>query len=263
MKPACGHGSSELASAGAAGPVSAGQSKRTPSAPSDDAAVTEVTTRSIRAASAGLWVAISAADPLPAHQRPAIREHAVRGGDDRDCRSARRPAAGAARWPARGRWPRAAARRRRAAPAGGSARSPRPELGRAAARARLPRRAARDAGDHLRQRHVLQRGELRQQVVELVDEADGGRGAARCARRRTACRQSRPAMKTSPASGCSSRPATCSRVDLPEPDGPIRATISPARRSRSSAAQHLQLAGRRGGSCARRRRSCERRRRHS
>ena len=55
---------------------------------------------------------------------------------------------------------------------------------------RCPRRAARPnvvssarprssaarrerAGDHLRQHDVFQRGELRQQMVELVDEADG------------------------------------------------------------------------------------------
>ena len=36
-----------------------------------------------------------------------------------------------------------------------------------------------------------------------------------------------PSMMTSPSSGRSSRPAICSRVDLPLPDWPTRATISP------------------------------------
>src|SRR3546814_3259454 len=34
-----------------------------------------------------------------------------------------------------------------------------------------------------------------------------------------------PPMRTSPPSGRSSRPATCSSVDLPDPDGPTSATI--------------------------------------
>src|SRR5205085_731086 len=39
--------------------------------------------------------------------------------------------------------------------------------------------------------------------------------------------QSRPSMRTAPSSGRSNRPATCSNVDLPAPDGPTRATLSP------------------------------------
>src|SRR5258708_520045 len=38
-----------------------------------------------------------------------------------------------------------------------------------------------------------------------------------------------PARRISPPSGRSSSPATCSRVDLPAPDGPTSATISPDR----------------------------------
>jgi hypothetical protein len=34
------------------------------------------------------------------------------------------------------------------------------------------------AGDHLRQGDIIERGELRQQVVGLVDEADGGQAYA-------------------------------------------------------------------------------------
>ena len=46
-----------------------------------------------------------------------------------------------------------------------------PEIAQQVARApgRLP---AREAADHLRHDHVLDRGEFHQQVVELVDEAD-------------------------------------------------------------------------------------------
>ena len=36
----------------------------------------------------------------------------------------------------------------------------------------LVRLAAREAADHLRQQHVLQRGEFRQQMMRLIDEAD-------------------------------------------------------------------------------------------
>src|SRR5271169_7165747 len=41
-------------------------------------------------------------------------------------------------------------------------------------------------------------------------------------------------MSTSPPSGRSSNPATCSNVDLPAPDGPTSATISPGRKARST-----------------------------
>ena len=96
------------------------------------------------------------------------------------------------------------------------------QLGGARRRLALARRPA----DHLRQHHVLQRGELGQQLVELVDEADVGAADARCARRRQ------------PRGGAavdvdlarvrrSSRPAMCSSVDLPAPDGPTSATDWP------------------------------------
>ena len=98
---------------------------------------------------------------------------------------------GAARWPARGRSRPAAARRRRAAPADGRAARLRPS--RPAARARAPApRAARTAGDHLRQRRRSPAPRIRQQVVELVDEADVARGGAGCARRRPGRRTRRP-----------------------------------------------------------------------
>src|SRR3546814_4521043 len=51
------------------------------------------------------------------------------------------------------------------------------------------------------------------------------RSAVRCASERP--RQAWPSISTSPSSGRSRRPAMCSSVDLPAPEGPTRATISP------------------------------------
>ncbi len=63
-----------------------------------------------------LWVAISIATRVARTSASAPRTHG-RPCADRDCRSARRPAALAARWRRRGRWRRAAARRPTAPPA--------------------------------------------------------------------------------------------------------------------------------------------------
>ena len=57
---------------------------------------------------------------------------------------------------------------------------------RAARSARASRLARSQAGDQLRHHDVLERRELRQQMMELVDEADLDRGACGCARRRRA-----------------------------------------------------------------------------
>src|SRR6185369_3048593 len=43
----------------------------------------------------------------------------------------------------------------------------------------------------------------------------------------------RPSIRISPPAAFSSKPAICSKVDLPDPDGPTNATISPVRISRS------------------------------
>src|SRR5688500_12200749 len=45
---------------------------------------------------------------------------------------------------------------------------------------------------------------------------------------------SSPAIRIEPSNPPSSSPTACSRVDLPEPDGPSKATISPWRTSRST-----------------------------
>ena len=131
----------------------------------------------------------------------------------RGCRWARRPGAAAASWPGRGRWPRAAARRRTAGPAG--ARRVRP--GRARPAGSSPARARASsalAGDQQRQGHVVQRAELGQQVVELVDEADRGQPHPGARPRRAARSSPRPRSRPRPPSGRSSRPAACSRRRL-------------------------------------------------
>ena len=131
------------------------------------------------AARSRLWVAISAASRDARTIATSVWKTCGRRCAGRGCRSARRPAAGAARWPRRGRWRRAAARRRRVRPAG--ARGARPGREGQELRRALLRLALRQAADELRHHHVLQRRELRQEMVELVDEADFDRGGARCA----------------------------------------------------------------------------------
>ncbi len=111
-----------------------------------------------------------------------------------------------------------------------------PDRGEQVARPRLGG-GARDAGGALRQRDVLQRRELRQQVVELVDEADGRRAAAGCARRRRAPRPAGRAPRRRPRSGCRAGPrraaaSTCRRPRAP-PAPPPRRRPAPARRRRA------------------------------
>ena len=123
-------------------------------------------------------------------------------------------------------------------------RSARPRSVSSVLRARLGL-APRLAGDHQRQGDVVERRQLRQQMVELVDEADVRAGGCGCGRGRRAVEQSSPSMTMVPAVGCSSRPAACSSDDLPEPDGPISPTSSPGKHLQVGALQHLQgaLAG--------------------
>ncbi len=99
------------------------------------------------------------------------------------------------------------------------------------------------AGDQLAGRATLSRArELRQQMVELVDEADGAPAAAWCAGR-SACLEQSTAVQSDHLAGGRAAPAGPPRAagdDLPEPDGPIRPTISPGQTSRSTPLQHLQ-----------------------
>ena len=86
-------------------------------------------------------------------------------------------------------------------------------------------------GVEQRQHHLLQGRGARQQVELLEDEADAcgseigelvaSRARRRCGRRARACRSV----------GTSSAPIRFIMVDLPEPDGPMMATNSPARMS--------------------------------
>ena len=88
-----------------------------------------------------------------------------------DCRSARRRTGTRGFPPAPGPAPPAAARRRTVLPARCEARARRPTSSRRAMAAR-GRFRARSAPDQQRHHDVLQRGELRQQVVNLPDETD-------------------------------------------------------------------------------------------
>jgi hypothetical protein len=92
-------------------------------------------------------------------------------------------------------------------------------------RRRAPRQ--RCAPDRQRQRDVVERGELGQQMMELVDEAEplvAQLAALGLAEPRDVLR---PSIRTWPRSAASSPPSTCSSVLLPEPDAPTIATSSP------------------------------------
>ena len=181
-------------------------------------------TRSQRAASSGSWVTITTAVRFCCRdrQRRRTRRAPCRG---RGCRSARRPARTPGASPSRARSPRAGVRRRTARPDGAAAALPRPTAF-SASSGLLARIRQRHAPDRKRHRDIVQRGELRQQVMELVDEAQRARCAGGRVRRRSAapCRGLRPC--TSPRSAASSPPSTCNSVLLPEPDAPTIATIS-------------------------------------
>ena len=91
------------------------------------------------------------------------------------------------------------------------------------------------AGDRERQRDVLGDVEERDQVERLEDVA--GPLAAEPGRWRSSDSwlMSRPSRTTSPLVGRSRPPRSWRSVLLPEPDGPISATNSPARRQRDAA----------------------------
>ena len=192
--------------------------------------------RSRRRARSRLWVAISAARPVWRTRSSSVFEHALAGrvvevagrlvaeqdlgvvgerAGDRDAlllaaREPRRPVSGARR-----------------------------EADLLEKRRRLfPRLPARRRGDHLRQHDVFERREFRQQVVKLVDEADFGAAQQRSAVHRRGGRN--PLRRSAPPRrrGAPSRPATCSRVDFPAPDGPTSATISPGSQREIDPIQH-------------------------
>ena len=90
------------------------------------------------------------------------------------------------------------------------------------------------AADQLRQDDIL--------AARRTRAADGGtdrrsraaRGAAAVRPSSSRFAASSPASRIEPSNPPSSSPTACSRVDLPEPDGPSNATISPGATSRST-----------------------------
>ena len=189
-------------------------------------------TRSILAAMRSLWVATRAALPSPRTRREEFGEDDVGGGlveiagglvgEDQRRAVGERAGDGDALLLAARKLARAvgrAARRGRACRA-----APRPAR---CASARV------GAADQLREDDILERGEIGQQMVELVDEAE--RVAAQRVRpSSSSVAASSPAIRIEPSKPPSSSPTAWSRVDLPEPDGPEQATISPGRPSRST-----------------------------
>ena len=161
------------------------------------------------------------------HQR-RTRRRPCRG---RGCRWARRPARRRDAPPAPARSPPAGARRRSSA-GRWLRRSPRP-TGRQHVGGLAVRHLDRLAPDAQRHGDVVQRAELRQQVVELVDEAQvlvAQLPLLRGVERDICC----PISCTAPAVGASRPPSRCSSVLLPEPEAPTMASVSPACTCRST-----------------------------
>ena len=101
--------------------------------------------------------------------------------------------------------------------------------GRAGAAARPPCASAptaRAAAEHERQRDVLDRGQLWQQLAGLEDEAEVAAAQPACARCRAWSRGRGRARRRGRRSGAMMPASTCSSVDLPEPLGPMIATAS-------------------------------------
>ena len=203
--------------------------------------------RSQRAASSRSWVTSTKAVPLLARQLQHQLEHAVGGvavevagglvgqhaGRLRDQRAGDRHALALAARQLR-RVVRDARRPGPPAPA-----SLRP------ARAPRPRRLAADAQRH---RHVVQRAELGQQVVELVDEAEVLVAPVALLGRAHASRSRGPSARRGPRSARRARPAGAAACSCPSP----RRRRWPASRRvhlQVDAAQHLHVE--RGRRCLR------------
>ena len=104
-----------------------------------------------------------------------------------------------------------------------------------AARASASARAA----DQQRHHHVLQRGELGQQMMELEHEAELPVPELRQLVGRRGRRRRCPSSRIVAAVGRSSAPSRCSSVLFPEPEAPMMATNSPGR-PRGRAGEHLE-----------------------
>ena len=135
--------------------------------------------------------------------------------------------------PARGRWPRAGAGRPRARSACGSCASPRSTISRARLRAAARRSSLGTPGVDERQLDVVERGRPRQQVEGLEDEADlavAHRGQLVVVHLRDDLAAQHVGA---PARACRGSRSRFMSVDLPEPEGPMIATYSPALDRRS------------------------------
>jgi hypothetical protein len=196
----------------------------------------------MRAASARLCVAISADSPVraPDPSAPRTPDPRCRGPG---CRSARRPAGCAAvgQRPAEGHALLLAPRQLRGAV---RARRRQPHR-RQQVRARASACAPRHAVGQLRQHDVLQRGELGQQVVELIDEPHLARRAAvRAASPSRSC--PRPSITTRPHRRIQ-QPGDMQQRRFARPRGRHqRHHLAPRQRQRG-AAQHLAPRRRRRG----------------
>ena len=98
--------------------------------------------------------------------------------------------------------------------------------------------APRQAREQQRQLDVLERREHRHQVVELEDEADVRARASAASSPSDSRAMSTPATCDLARDGLSMPAIRLSSVDLPEPDGPISATKSPARHVEVDVDQH-------------------------
>ena len=88
--------------------------------------------------------------------------------------------------------------------------------------------------DHLRQHDIFERREFRQQMMELIDEADARRAAAPCARRPACDVVGSLPIRLRRRPAAPSRPAMCRSVDLPAPDCATSATDWPGNSAKSA-----------------------------
>ncbi len=147
----------------------------------------------------------------------------------RDCRSARRrrSAAGAGRW--RGRWRRAAARRPKAAPGNASRRWPRPTASSSsAARSHAPSTPASSSGVATFSCAVIVGSRWKACSTMPIRPR-----RARARASSSSAEKSAPATVSEPDVARSSPVSTAISELLPEPEGPSRASVSPAATSRS------------------------------
>ena len=115
-------------------------------------------------------------------------------------------------------------------------RAPRPTRA-SSSRARAFALGARHAGEHHRQRHVLQRGHRRDEVERLEDHPDV-RAAVKAELARGTSRPGRwPNTSSEPAVGRSSPAIRLSSVDLPEPGGAEQAEKLAARNGQRHAVE--------------------------